>query len=336
MKKLVAFILILVSLFIWQVQSVEAASKWKLSHHRPVGSPIDLDLHKFSKDVEKVTEGRVVIEIYPAAQLGGSDIVMERVGIGAIEMLLGYPTSTLDPKLDMYSVPAIAGDYAELQKLFTHGSPFMDKIHQTFGELDIYTLVSYCVGFTGLGLKEPIDGMLDPNKKHKEKIRSATLNSFRYPAEAIGYLATPIPMGDLFTALQTGIVDGSYGNGPEVVYLQFRDVIKHFIPIRAQADIFFLVVNKDVFLNLSEKDQKAIKEVAAKFEKDRFAVAEKDEEMWLKRLEEKGTKIHRLSEAQTKAFHKVIADYSWPKLRVDIGSKYFDEAMKEREKLLKK
>lgn len=335
MKKFTALIMILIALFFLQVDNCEAAAKWKLSHHRPVGSPIDVDLHKFAKDVEKATEGRVVIEVFPAAQLGGSDIVMERVGIGAIEMLLGYPTSTLDPRLDMYSVPAIAGNYAELQKLFTHGSPFMNKIHQTFEELEIYTLMSYCVGFTGLGLKTPVDGMLDPTKKHKEKIRTATLNSFRYPAEAIGYLATPIPMGDLFTALQTGIVDGSYGNGPEVVYLQFRDVIKHFVPIRAQADIFFLVINKDVFMSLSEKDQKTIKTIAAKFEKDRFAVAEEDEEMWLKRLEEKGTKIHYLNKAQVKAFHKIIADYSWPKLKVDIGAKYFDEAMKEREKLFK-
>ena len=88
-------------------------------------------------------------------------------------------------------------------------------------------------------------------------------------------------------------------------------------------------------MSLSEKDQKTIKTIAAKFEKDRFAVAEKDEEMWLKRLEEKGTKIHYLNKAQVKAFHKIIADYSWPKLKVDIGAKYFDEAMKEREKLLK-
>lgn len=336
MKKLTVFILILVALFVWQVGDCEAAVKWKLSHHRPAGSPIDVDLHKFAKDVEKATEGRVVIEVFPAAQLGGSDIVMERVGIGAIEMLLGYPTSTLDPRLDMYSVPAIAENYTDLQKLFTHGSKFMNMIHKTFNELDLYTLVSYCVGFTGLGLKEPVDGMFDPTKKHKEKIRSATLNSFRYPVEAIGYLATPIPMGDLFTALQTGIVDGSYGNGPEVVYLQFRDVIKHFIPIRAQADIFFLIVNKDVFLKLSDKDQKAILAISEKFEKERFAIAEKDEEAWLKRLAEKGTKIHYLNESQVKSFHKIIADYSWPKLRKDIGEKYFDEAMKAREEILKK
>lgn len=74
-------------------------------------------------------------------------------------------------------------------------------------------------------------------------------------------------MGDLFTALQTGIVDGSYGNGPEVVYLQFRDVIKSYIPIRAQSDIFFLVVNKDAFEDIDAKDQKIITDLASKFEK---------------------------------------------------------------------
>lgn len=251
-------------------------------------------------------------------------------------MLLGYPTSSFDPRLDIYSLPALASNHSELQKLFSHGSPFMDIIHQTFSELDIYTLMSYCVGYAGLGLKNPVDGMLDPNVKHKNKVRAPTLNSYIYALEAMGYLATPIPMGDLFTALQTGIVDGSYGNAPDVVYLQFRDVIKHYLTVRAQADIFFLVVNKDLFMSLSNKDQEAIKAVAKKHEKERFAIAKQNEEMWLKRLEEKGVKIYDLTDAQRKAFHKVIADYAWPRMRKDVGTKYFDDAIKAREKALKK
>lgn len=327
---------LLFCLFSLGMNAAEAASTWKLSHHRPVDSTIDKDLKKFAGDVEKATEGRIKIEVYPAAQLGGSDIVMERVGLGAIEMLLGYPTSTLDPRLDLYSTPALAKNYRELKLLFTHGSPFMNAIQKTFADLDIHTLASYCVGFTGLGLKSPVDKMLDPSAKHKEKIRTATLNSFRYPAEAIGYLATPIPMTDLFTALQTGIVDGSYGNGVEVVYLQFRDVIKHFIPIKAQADIFFLVVNTDVFNKLDPKDRKAITDISKKFEADRFAIAEKEENMWEKRLEEKGTKIYRLTDTQVNSFHKVIQDYSWPKIKKDIGPAFFDDAMKARDEALKK
>ncbi|MDL2264264.1 TRAP transporter substrate-binding protein DctP [Synergistaceae bacterium OttesenSCG-928-I11] len=316
------------------VTSAEAVT-WKLSHHRPVDSTIDKDLKQFAADVAAATEGRVTIEIFPAAQLGGSDIVMERVGLGAIEMLLGYPTSTLDPKLDLYSTPALASNYEELAKLFTHGSPFMNIVQGTFAGVDIHTLASYCVGFTGLGLKNEVADLLNPHAKHREKIRTATLNAFRYPAEAIGYLATPVPMSDLFTALQTGIVDGSYGNGVEVVYLQFRDVIKHFVPIMAQADIFFLVVSAEHFEKLDKKDQDAITAVAQKFEADRFKVAQQEEELWTKRLEDNGTKIHTLNEAQIADFHKVIQDYSWPKIKNDVGEKFFEEAIKARAEALK-
>ena len=334
-RKLQQYFLIIFVVLLALTGMAEASVKWKLSHHRPVGATIDVDLKKFASDVEKATEGRVKIEVFPAAQLGGSEIVMERVGIGAIEMVLGYPTTTMDPHFDIYNVPALAKNYDELEKLFSHGSPFMNIIHGTFAKLNMHTLMSYCVSFVGLGLKHPVDGMLIADAKHKEKIRTATLNSFRYPAEAIGYLATPIPMGDLFTALQTGIVDGSYGNGPEVVYLQFRDVIKDYIPIRAQSDIFFLVVNKDAFDDLDEKDQKIITDLAAKFEKDRFRIAAQEESTWLKRLAEKGTQIHELDEKQMVAFHKAIQDFSWPKLKKDIGEKFFNDAMIARNEALK-
>ncbi|WP_303322861.1 TRAP transporter substrate-binding protein DctP [Cloacibacillus evryensis] len=335
-KKFSQYLLIIFVVLLALANMADASVKWKLSHHRPVGSTIDVDLKKFASDVGKATEGRVKIEVFPAAQLGGSEIVMERVGIGAIEMVLGYPTTTMDPRFDIYNVPALAKNYDELEKLFSHGSPFMNIIHGTFAKLDMHTLMSYCVSFVGLGLKHPVDGMLDADTKHKEKIRTATLNSFRYPAEAIGYLATPIPMNDLFTAIQTGIVDGSYGNGPEVVYLQFRDVIKSYIPIRAQSDIFFLVVNKDAFDGLDVKDQKIITDLANKFEKNRFKIAAQEENNWLKRLAEKGTKIHELNEKQVASFHKTIQDFSWPKLKKDIGEKFFNDAIKARDEALKK
>ena len=335
-NKFSTYLLIVFAVIFVLSNMADASVRWKLSHHRPVDSTIDTDLKKFAAEVEENTEGRIKIEVFPAAQLGGSEIVMERVGIGAIEMVLGYPTTTMDPHFDIYNVPALAKNYDELEKLFSHGSPFMNIIHDTFAKLDMHPLMSYCVSFVGLGLKQPIEGMLDANVKHKEKIRTATLNSFRYPAEAIGYLATPIPMGDLFTALQTGIVDGSYGNGPEVVYLQFRDVIKSYIPIRAQSDIFFLVVNKDAFEDIDAKDQKIITDLASKFEKNRFKIAAQEETSWLKRLAEKGTKIHELNEKQIASIHKAIQDYSWPKLKKDIGEKFFNDAIKARNEALKK
>lgn len=332
MKNIVMVIVCVIICFV--VQAADASTTLRLSHHRPVDSTIDVDLKEFAEKVKSATEGRVVIEIFPAAQLGGSEIVMERVGIGAIDMVLGYPTTTMDPRFDIYNIPALAKNYEELQALFSQHSPFMQQIKDVFADYDLHVLMSYCVSFVGLGLKEPVDGMLDANATHKEKIRTATLNSFRYPAEAVGYLSTPIPMGDLFTALQTGIVDGSYGNGPEVVYLQFRDVIKDFIPIRAQSDIFFLVINKDTFAGLDERDQEQITKLAIEFETERFAIAADEEVEWMKKLEEKGTTIHELSDDQLDSFHKKIQEYSWAKLRSDIGNDFFDDAIQARDAAL--
>ena len=78
MKNIVMVIVCVIICFV--VQAADASTTLRLSHHRPVDSTIDVDLKEFAEKVKSATEGRVVIEIFPAAQLGGSEIVMERVG----------------------------------------------------------------------------------------------------------------------------------------------------------------------------------------------------------------------------------------------------------------
>jgi len=316
------------------VGQAEAAKAWRLSHYRPVGSTMDDFAKKFVAEVATATEGRIKIDVYPAAQLGGSEVVMERVGMGAIEMFVGFPSATLTPKLDIITAPTLISSFEQIDKLVSPGSPFMDILQECFAEVDIHALTAYSGDFAGLSFKTAVPGMLDPNAKHTEKIRSSTQNSFRYTAEALGYLATPIPVSELFTALQAGLVEGTFGNGVEIVYLQFREMIKHFVHIRAQADVFFLAMNKDLFDGLDKKDQEILTKIAQRLGKEQTAAAKQAEQMWEKRLIDSGTKVYHLTDEQQAAFHKIIRESAWPKLRKDLGEDFFDNAVKVRNEVL--
>lgn len=324
LKKLCYWSLVTTMVFCLASYGEAANVKWKLSHHRPVNSQLDKDMIQFANDVDKATSGRVKIEVFPAAQLGGSELVMERVGMGAVEMMVGFPSSTMDPKLDIYSLPGIAKDFSDLRKLFRAGSPYMKILEKTFNDLDIHVLASYCTAFSGMCFKGEPSNILDPAAKHKEKIRVPSINSYRYAAESLGYLTTPLPWGEVFTALQTGVVDGVSGPAAEPTYTSLRDVIKCYVPVNSQADTFFLLVNTDSFKKISKEDQAAIMKLASALEDSRFKVAGKEQTMWENRLKESGVKVYSLTDAQLAAFQKTIQDYSWPKLRKDMGEAFFD------------
>ncbi|MDZ7811262.1 MAG: hypothetical protein U5L11_16025 [Arhodomonas sp.] len=62
------------------------------------------------------------------------------------------------------------------------------------------------------------------------KVRVPGIKSFQLTGEALGYIPSPIPFSEAFTAIQTGVVDGVIGSGAEGYYQSFRDVTKAYYP----------------------------------------------------------------------------------------------------------
>jgi len=286
-------------------------------------------MKEFAADVEKLTEGRVKIKVYPAGQLGTNEQMMERVSMGSIEMVTGYPNPLLEPKLDVYCLPGLAKNYADLRKLFITGSPYMNLLADGFGSIDTHVLGSYMTAaLVGMSFKADPKNPLDFDSKHTEKIRVPSINSFRYTAETIGYLTTPLPWADVFTALQTGVIDGNYGSAAEPTYTQLRDVIKAYLALNVQADMFFILVNRDLFAKLPEKDRGIISRIASDLEKARFVKAEKEQETWEKRLTDAGIKVYRPKPEQSEQLQKKIQDEIWPKIGQQYDKAYFEHVMR--------
>ncbi|MDO5116434.1 MAG: TRAP transporter substrate-binding protein DctP [Synergistaceae bacterium] len=327
LKKVFSIVALCMMVFCFSSCAYAKDVTFKLSHHRPVDSQLDIDMKQFAQDVAKATSNRVKIQVFPAGQLGGSESAMERVSMGAIDMMVGYPNSELDPKLDIYSLPGIAKDFKDLKKLFHRGSPYMNVLEKIFNDSDMHVLGSYCTAFVGICFKDMPVNPKDPNAKHNEKIRVPSINAYRYVAEAIGYMGTPLPWGEVFTALQTGVVDGVYGPAAEPVYTTLRDVVKVYVPLNSQADMFFLLINQEKFDLLSQEDQKLLSEIGHKLEQSRFEKAEAEQEMWEKRLADKGIEVMPFSNEELLSFQKKIQEYSWPKLSDEMGSKFFDETI---------
>ncbi|MFA0889805.1 MAG: TRAP transporter substrate-binding protein DctP [Synergistales bacterium] len=338
MKKILIALLVFICLISVGIGTSQAENNvvWKLSHHRPVDSQLDKDMKAFAAEVDKKTNGRVKIQVFPAAQLGGSEGAMERVSMGSIEMMVGYPNSTLDPKLDIYSLPGTAKDFKELKLLFAKGSPYMNILEEIFDSLDITVLAAYTTAFTGMCFKGEPTSPLNPLANHKEKIRVPSINSYRYTAEALGYLTTPLPWGEVFTALQTGVVDGVYGPAAEPTYTTLRDVIKTYIPLNVQADMFFLIANKQILGSIGKEDQKIIKGIAAKMEASRFTKGAEEQKMWEGKMADKGIKVINLTDAQRSAFQKRIQEYGWPLLRKAMGEQFFDKTIDAWKKAMMK
>jgi TRAP-type C4-dicarboxylate transport system substrate-binding protein len=165
----------------------------------------------------------------------------------------------------------------------------------------------------------------DPDVPKNIKIRVPPIKSFELTAQALGYLATPIPWADTFTSMQSGIVNGAIGAGAEGYFANFRDIAKYYLPVNDHFEYWFLYLNSDLWGKLSDADRKILQTAADDMEKQRWTVAEQDEQANEKRLSDAGIKVIKFTEPELQKMAERSRKAAWPIIRRDIGAEFFDQ-----------
>ena len=145
------------------------------------------------------------------------------------------------------------------------------------------------------------------------------MKTFQLLADKTGYLGTPIPFSDAFTAVQTGVVDGVIGSGAEGYYSSFRDVTKYYIPSNTHFEGWYLIINKETFDELKPEMKKHLEDVASQFETRRWDSAKADQAANEKRLADYGAQIVNISDDEIAATAKKIQTVVWPAVLKDVG-----------------
>jgi len=184
------------------------AADLKMSHVRPQDATIDKELRAFGEAVSEATDGDVSINIFPASALGDYTTVQERVSVGAVEMATQPAATGADRRMQISSFPYLANSWAEAREIYGPDGPVRDVMADLYAEQDITMLAAYPVYFGGISLNtEPVNPG-DPSQSNGIKVRVPGIKSFQLTGEALGYIPSPIPFSEAFTAIQTGVVDG--------------------------------------------------------------------------------------------------------------------------------
>lgn len=319
MEKMRILRMILITAAITFMVSGVEAKTWKISHVRPQGTAIDLDLKWFSETLKTASSGKLKTKIYAASALGDYTVVQERVGLGAIDMACQPPASAADKRFQMVYFPYMVKNWEQAKKNYASGAPIRKIVAQLYEKQGIQLLAAWPVYFGGISLnREPV-APGDPEAAKGIKLRVPPMKTFQMLADNTGYLGTPIPFSDAFTAVQTGVVDGVIGSGAEGYYSSFRDVTKYYIPSNTHFEVWYLIINKDTFDNLKPDQKKVLENVAAQFEERRWESAKADQAANEKRLADYGAEIVTLSDAQIAAIAKKIKATVWPAVLEDVG-----------------
>lgn len=305
------------------LSSVASAADLKMSHVRPQDATIDVELRAFSAAVAEATGGDVTINIFPASALGDYTTVQERISVGAIDMATQPAATAADRRMQISSFPYLANSWDEARAAYGPEGAVREVMAGLYAEQDITMLAAYPVYFGGISLNTDPVNPGDPSQSNGIKVRVPGIKSFQLTGQSLGYIPSPIPFSEAFTAIQTGVVDGVIGSGAEGYYASFRDVTKAYVPANTHFEVWYMIISNGSLAELDADDQEALKAQAAAFEAQRWTVAEEDQGKWEQRLaDELGATIVSLSDAELAAMSAKVRAEVWPEVLEDVGAEW--------------
>jgi TRAP-type C4-dicarboxylate transport system substrate-binding protein len=233
---------------------------------------------------------------------------------GTIDLAHISTPEKYDSRVTIGFLPYLAKDYDELKKVFAADSYLTKEMTKIEAESDIKFLGYYCEGFSGVGVVDAVDEPSVPGVNKNSLVRVPSINAFKFPAERLGFSTSTIAYSDTFAAMQTGVVDGWVGGPPNLNYLTFRDVIKHYYQYNLTHESTQYLMNLEKFEGMTPEDQKIIEDAFREQCDASFAIAEQEDRKYLDLLSEQGIEVVEFTEEELASLAADVRANVWPML----------------------
>jgi len=232
----------------------------KLGHGLNVDHPVHKGMEFMAQRLKEKSGGKLLMEIYPSSQLGSERQCLELLQIGSLAMtkVSAAVMENFSPEIQVFSLPYIFRDRAHTyavmdgvvgQELLTGSERFW-----------LRGLTYFDAGYRSFYTKErPVN---TPQDLEGLKIRVQESAVALELVRSLGGSPTPIAWGELYTALQQGVVDGAENNPPSFFTSRHYEICKYYTLNEHTAVPDILVIGRVAWESLNEEEQQWVKEAA--------------------------------------------------------------------------
>jgi tripartite ATP-independent transporter DctP family solute receptor len=291
----------------------------KASDVHPAGYPTVVAVENIGKKLEAATKGRLSVAMYPSMQLGGEKEAIEQAQVGAIAFAR-VSVGALGPVIDdlnVFNLPYVFRNTEHMQHVIDGkiGQDLLDKVTNS-GK----GLVGLCWMDAGArnfyNTKKPIKTMADLKGM---KVRVMGNPMFVDMANSMGANGVPMGYDQVFTSLQTGVVDGAENNPPSFVFDNHFQVAKFYTVDEHLIVPEMVVFSKKIWDTLSKDEQALLVKFAKEAQQEERKLWDVYEKQAMDKAKAAGITITQVSAADKKAFQDAVKPV-WDKY----GPKYAD------------
>ena len=291
--------------------------------------PID---HQGTKTMEQVAadvaaaDVGLKIDLFPANQLGSGEALFEDVARGNIDLAAAFIYADTDPRLEFLSMPYLVSGWDDMNSIMRNmDSEYNTILQEITDEYGVRVMAQNPEGFVGVvATKEPTNWNTFDDKGMNIRVWSSTV--VKSMMESIGFKATTMAWGDIFPAIQSGIVDGAICCTKTATYTIFAqsDVGTHFIEYNAISELTSFYASQRALDKLTPEQVEVLQTAMSKASDDFFAYNRKNDDEFGKKLLESGYTILSLNAEDQAAMVAKVREEIWPMMADSVGQDVID------------
>lgn len=258
----------------------------------PAGSNGDVFANEWADLVEERTDGAVKIDVYPGSQLAGGIEQFESVEMGAID--IGWADSSQlvgwDRTLELLTLPFLISSFEELEIIYD--GEIGDMVEQTLIENgNMRWLAPWWIGPRQMFTKNLLTSFEDCKGI---KVRSPEVDLYIQTFNTLGMNPTPIAWVELYTSLESGIVDAGCCNLENIYSQQFYSICPYIWLSNHIWQVGGPIINEDIFQSFDAETQQILIDTAQEIAIEQRASYIADEQDYIDKIKAEGATVSPL------------------------------------------
>jgi TRAP-type C4-dicarboxylate transport system substrate-binding protein len=305
--------------------STASAADIKIATVAPDGSRWMQQMRAGAEEVNKRTAGRVAIKFYPGGVMGNDAQVLRKIRIGQLQGG-AFTAGGLAERyggLNLYGIPLL---FRSLDEIDAVRAQFDPEIAAGLERAGFVTFGFIEGGFANLLSNEPISSVEDMRRK-KVWVPEGDAISF-LAMETMGLSPAVLPVTDVLTGLQTGLIEIAFASPVAALVLQWHTKVKYLTDLPISYSMGIFAIEKSAFEDLSAEDRQVVREVMGGYIQGLDREARDDNRKAAEVLARSGLQTVSVNDADVEGWRKTIESIH-PQLRQrpDIDAAMFDRML---------
>jgi TRAP-type C4-dicarboxylate transport system substrate-binding protein len=297
----------------------------KIATVAPDGSHWMQQMRAGADEVSKRTDGRVAIKFYPGGVMGNDAQVLRKIRVGQLQGG-AFTAGGLGERygaLNLYGIPLLFRSLDEIDAVRAVLDPELAAGLERAGFVTFGFIEG---GFANLLANEPIRSVEDMRRK-KVWVPEGDPISFM-AMEAMGLSPAVLPVTDVLTGLQTGLIDIAFASPVAALVLQWHTKVKYITELPISYSMGIFAIEKRAFSELSAGDQEIVREVMSRYIGGLDRAAREDNRRAAEVLAQSGVETATVNAADVAGWRSTIEGiYPQLRQRPDIDAAMFDRLL---------